>query len=125
MGHREGSECKTGMGKKVSREVTAERGRLQPGPTRDCGVWSLICPSKLSRFSPHKTCAPWMSPTSVWWWQSVNYPPIQDTEERVTLFTSSLRDGRSSDFTAKFNSVMALKGSIEAHLEDRTLTEGI
>ena len=55
----------------------------------------------------------------------MNYPPAQDTEERVTLFTSSLGDGRSRDFIAKFNSVMGFKGSIEAHLEDRTLTEGI
>ena len=50
---------------------------------------------------------------------------VEDTEGRVTLFTSSLEDGKSRDFTPKINPVKGFEGSIGVCLKDKTLIEGI
>ena len=69
----------------------------------------------------------WMSPILSSWWRSVHLLSllVQDKEGRVTLFTSSLEDGKSRDFTAKINPVKGFEGSIGVCLKDKTLIEGI
>ena len=85
-----GSEPRAGMVKEAGgcgcRRLVASAWPLE-------GLWNLKYTSNVSQFSHHETNGPWMSPALVWWWQNVNYPSVQDTKERVTLYTSIGKTG--------------------------------
>ena len=65
--------------------VTAESLLLQPAPWGT--VESEICLQCVPVFTPWNQPSR-MSPALVWCWQNVNDSSVQDTKERVTLYTS-------------------------------------